>query len=404
MIAITNKYKNSIIALAFVFITIGFAAGALGNGGVKSIALIAATGIAGFPILIKAFQSLRMRVFSIELLVTIAIIGALYIHEFTESAVVSFLFLFGDYLETRILIKTRASIKELVDMAPKEAEVIRDGNTMTIPVEEVVEGDTVIIRSGGAVPVDGKIVTGQASLIEAAITGESIPVLKKNGDKVFSGTIVDHGYLEMEAEKVGEETTFAKIIELVEEAQESKSSTEKFLDKFSNKYTPAVVILSILVFILTKDLHIAITFLVIACPGALVIGAPVSNVAGIGNGARNGVLVKGGEIMEKFTKVDTVVFDKTGTLTRGKPEVTEIFTFNNYDENELLRLAGTAEIISEHHLGRAIVREAKKRNIHLAREPETGEVIKGKGMTAKVDGHVIVIGNRKLMNTPLILP
>ena len=159
-----------------------------------------------------------------------------------------------------------------------------------------MEGDTVIIRSGGAVPVDGKIVTGQASLIEAAITGESIPVLKKNGDKVFSGTIVDHGYLEMEAEKVGEETTFAKIIELVEEAQESKSSTEKFLDKFSNKYTPAVVILSILVFILTKDLHIAITFLVIACPGALVIGAPVSNVAGIGNGARNGVLVKGGEI------------------------------------------------------------------------------------------------------------
>lgn len=258
-----------------------------------------------------------MKAFSIEMLVTIAVIGALFIGEYVESAVVTFLFLFGDYLEARTLEKTRSSLKSLVDMAPQEATIIRDGVSVTVPVEEVVEGDRVIIRTGGKVPVDGKIVTGQASLNEAAITGESVPASKKLGDNVFSSTVMDTGYIEIIAEKVGDDTTFAKIIELVEEAQESKSKTEKFLNKFANIYTPAVVVLSVVVYALTRDLHLAITFLVIACPGALIIGAPVSSVAGIGNGAKNGVLVKGGEVMDRFAKVDTLVFDKTGTLTKG---------------------------------------------------------------------------------------
>lgn len=316
MIKTIYKNKNYITAISFILIVIGFATGAIGNGDIKNIILIIGTIIASIPITIKAYQSLRMKAFSIELLVTIAVIGALYIQEYTESAVVTLLFLLGDYLEARTLEKTRSSLKELVDMAPQEAIVIRNGNNIKIPIEEVVEGDRVVIRSGGKVPVDGRILSGQASLNEAAVTGESVPVLKKLDDKVFSGTLVDNGYIEMVAEKVGDDTTFAKIIELVEEAQESKSKTEKFLDKFSDVYTPAVVILSILVFVLTRDLQIAITFLVIACPGALVIGAPVSNVAGIGNGAKNGVLIKGGEIMDKFSKVDILVFDKTGTLTK----------------------------------------------------------------------------------------
>ena len=324
MIATIHKHKNHITAISFILIVLGYVSGLLGNGEIKNMALIAATIFAGIPIAIKAIQALRMKAFSIELLVTIAVIGALYIQEYTESAVVTFLFLFGDYLEMRTLEKTRSSLKDLVDMAPQEAIVIREGNQFTIPVEDVVIGDRVIIRSGGKVPVDGKIVSGQAFLNEASVTGESVPASKKVDDKVYSGTIVDHGYIEMIAEKVGDDTTFAKIIELVEEAQESKSKTEKFLNKFSNIYTPAVVVLSILVFVLTRDLHIAITFLVIACPGALVIGAPVSNVAGIGNGAKHGVLVKGGEVMDIFSKVDTLVFDKTGTLTKGKPEVTDI--------------------------------------------------------------------------------
>ncbi|THE10299.1 cation-translocating P-type ATPase [Bacillus timonensis] len=364
----------------------------------KSASLIIVTVIAGIPIFIKAFQALRMKAFSIELLVTIAVIGALLIGEYVESAVVTFLFLFGDYLEARTLEKTRSSLKDLVEMAPQEAVVVRDGSQVTIPVEEVLVGDRVIIRSGGKVPVDGRIVSGQASLNEAAVTGESVPATKKIEDKVFSGTIVDNGYIELIAEKVGDDTTFAKIIELVEEAQESKSKTEKFLNKFANVYTPAVVVLSVLVYLFTRDIHIAITFLVIACPGALVIGAPVSNVAGIGNGAKNGVLVKGGEVMDIFSKVDTLVFDKTGTLTKGKPEVTDIKTFGNFETNELLQLVAQAETISEHHLGQTIVKEAKARKLALENEPEDGEVIKGNGIRAKVEGHVLAIGNRKLMD------
>jgi Cd2+/Zn2+-exporting ATPase len=399
MNATIQIHKNKIIVLSALLIIIGFLSGLMKNGNVQNLTFIVATTTACFPIFMKAYQSLRMKIFSIELLVSIAVLGALYIHEYTESSVVTFLFLFGDYLEARTLEKTRSSLKKLADMAPQEAIVIREGNYLTISVEEVVEGDRVVIRSGGKVPVDGKIISGQASVNEATVTGESVPTLKTVNDKVFSGTIVDHGYIETIAEKVGDETTFAKIIELVEEAQESKTKMEKFLDKFSNIYTPAVVFLSILVYALTRDLQISITFLVIACPGALVIGAPVSNVAGVGNGAKNGVLIKGGEIMDKFSKVDTLVFDKTGTLTKGKPAVTDIKTVQNVDVNELLRLVAQAETISEHHLGQTIVKEAQARNLNVSSEPEVGEVIKGMGIRAKVEGHVLVIGNRKLMNS-----
>jgi Cd2+/Zn2+-exporting ATPase len=394
-----NEHKNHITALSGILIAVGYLLGWIGYGALKNAALIMATVLAGVPIAIRAFQALRMKAFGIELLVTVAVVGALYLQEYTESSVVTFLFLFGAYLEARTLEKTRSSLKALIDMAPQEASVIREGQIMTVPVEEVVIGDRVIIKSGGKVPVDGRVVSGKASINEAAVTGESVPSGKAEGDRVFSGTIVDSGYLEIIAEKVGDDTTFAKIIELVEEAQESKSKAEKFLDKFANLYTPAVVVLSIIVYGLTRELHLAITFLVVACPGALVIGAPVSSVAGIGNGARNGVLVKGGEVMDKLSRVDTVVFDKTGTLTKGKPEVTDIKTFEGADGNELLRLAAIAETISEHHLGQTIVKEAKARKLDFNAEPVNGEVIKGSGIRAEVDGHVLAVGNRKLMES-----
>ena len=398
MILKIKNYKNTITLISGILIILAFTLGIVGYGVIKSILLITATIIASIPILIKALEALQMKTFSIELLVTIAVLGALYIREYTESSVVTFLFLFGAYLEARTLEKTRSSLKKLMDMAPQEATVIRNGEHITVPIEDVKKGETVIIRSGNKVPVDGLIISGKAYLNEATITGEAMPVSKKEGENVFSGTMVDNGYIEIIAEKVGDDTTFARLIELVEEAQEAKSKTARFLDKFANVYTPSIIAISIISYIITKNLHLSITFLVVACPGALVIGAPVSNVAGIGNGAKNGVLLKGGEVIDRLSKVDTLVFDKTGTLTKGRPEVIDIKTFFNQDIDELIKLTALAEKSSEHHLGRAIVKEAKSRNLNIKGDVRDFEVIKGNGISAKVEGHDLVIGNRSLMN------
>ena len=390
------KNETLFMWITLVLITIGFFFRFLTSmGGWEDRFLIAATVVAIWPVVIKAWQALMVKTFAIELLVTIAVIGALIIGEYVESSVVLFLFLFGSYLEKRTLEKTRSSIKELTDLAPQEAiRLDQKGDRETIPVEEVEEGDRLVILPGARVPVDG-----EASINEAAVTGESVPVSKAEGDKVYAGTVADTGYMEMVAEKVGADTAFSKIIELVEEAQDSKSKAEKFLDRFSQWYTPGVALLSVFVYLITRDVHLAITFLVIACPGALVIGAPVSNVAGIGNGAKNGTLIKGGDIMENLAKVDTLVFDKTGTLTKGKPEVTDVKLWSDeLTEERLLSLVGKAETVSEHHLGKTIVQYVDQEEIDYAGlEIETSEALKGRGLTAIVDEHDIVAGNRKLM-------
>lgn len=397
MIKFIHKNKQPLTFISGGFLFIGFIFGLLGKEELKSFFLILSTIAAGVPIGIKAMQALRMKAFSIELLVILAIIGALLIGEYVESSVVAFLFLFGAYLEIRTLEKTRANLKELIDLAPQTATVLQNEKEVELPIEDVVKGDYLIIRSGGKVPVDGRIIKGQAALAEAAITGESIPMIKKENDKVFSGTIVDSGYVEVMADKVGDDTTFAKIIELVEEAQASKTTTEKFLDRFAKLYTPSVVLLSLLVYAFTKDIHLAITFLVIACPGALVIGAPVSNVVGIGNGAKHGILVKGGEVMEAFSKTDVLLFDKTGTLTKGKPTVTDIQVFADKNLNDLLKIVAEAESISEHHLGKTIIKEAEARGIKLKDKPLNSKVIKGKGIYALVANSSVVVGNRQLL-------
>lgn len=356
--------------------------------------LIIASIVAGAPTFIKAWKATRLKMFSIDLLVSIAVIGALIIGEYTESAAVTFLFLFGAFLEGRSLEKARSSIKSLMDMAPLKATVLREGNHSEIKAEEVVADDVVIVQTGEKIPIDGRVISGRAEVNEAAITGESVPVSKEVDDQVFSGSILDSGYMEVLAEQVGEDTTFSKIIELVEEAQEGKAKTQRFLEKFARIYTPGIMVLSVVVWAMTQDIHLSLTFLVIACPGALVISAPVSIVAGIGNGARNGILVKGGEVMEKLAKLNAVVFDKTGTLTKGKPEVTAIKGFG-INKNDLLLMTAEAEIVSEHHLGRAIVKEAKKMGLKLLNKPSEVTVLKGRGIEVELNGNSLYIGNRK---------
>lgn len=362
----------------------------------KNIALITAAVVAGWSTAKRALQAVMMKSFSIELLVTIAVVGALMIGEYVEAAAVTFLFLFGAYLEVRSLEKTRTSLQTLLDMAPQEATVWKNGERILLPIEEIKAGDLILIQSGEKIAIDGKVISGKAQINEAAITGESVPATKRENETVFSGTIVDNGYIEVIAEKVGDDTTFAKIIELVEEAQEGKARTQKFLERFANVYTPGIILLSFLVFLLSRNIELTLTFLVIACPGALVISAPVSLVAGIGNGARHGILIKGGEIMENFAKVDVVVFDKTGTLTEGNPSVTDVKAYG-IEEEKLLKITAEAELISEHHLGRTIVEEVKTRNIELTNEPTAFTIEKGYGLYATVGNDKVVIGNRKLL-------
>ena len=397
MIKFIFRHENKITLISFVLIVVGLVLRFSDMTNLGNNSLILATILAMFPIGIKAYQAIRMKLFSIEMLVSIAVIGALFIGEYVEASVVTFLFLFGSYLEARTLERTRSSIKELTEMAPQEANLIlEDGSRELIDVDDVDIGNRIAVLPGGMISVDGKVLKGDAEVNEAAISGESVLISKTPGDQVFSGTILDSGYLEIEAEKVGDDTTFSKIIELVEEAQDTKSNAERFLDRFAQYYTPGVLVLSILVWIITRDLHLSITFLVIACPGALVIGAPVSNVAAIGNGAKNGSLIKGGEIIEKLSKVDTLVFDKTGTLTKGRPEVTDFKVYSG-DETELLGLIGKLETASEHHLGRAIVEYAKKRTDLNLYKMKDASGVKGRGINGNINDLNIIAGNRNMM-------
>jgi len=357
--------------------------------------MIIAAVVAGYQVALNAYNTLKRKVMSIDLLVTIAAVGALFIGEYWEAAAVTFLFTFGSYLEARTMGKTRNAIFELMEMAPKKASVKRDGKEVEVAADEVKVGETVIVRPGEKIPVDGKVINGSSEVNQASITGESIPVEKTKKDEVFSGTINGKGYLEIEAEKTGQDTTFSKIIDLVEEAQEEKAPTEKMMEKFSKYYTPGIIVLAVVTYLITFDIRLALTLLVIGCPGALVISTPISIVSGIGNAAKNGVLIKGGKHLEKAGKTDVVVFDKTGTLTQGEPEVTDLI---NYDisRDELINLAVRAEKNSEHHLGKAIL--ALVDNVDQFKAPEKFNSVTGKGVTAVIDGEQILIGNQKLLN------
>jgi Zn2+/Cd2+-exporting ATPase len=388
--------KKQVVILTGILLVAGLILGWMDVGVARDVFLLLATLVAGIPIMTKAIQSLRLKMISIELLVTIAVIGAVIIGEYIESAAVTFLFLLGAYLESRTLEKTRSSLKTLLDLAPLQARILKNGEKVMVAAEDVEKENIVFVHPGEKIPVDGKVLSGNASVNEATITGEAVPVSKKRDDTVYSGTILDSGYLELEATRTGDDTTFAKIIQLVEEAQETKAKTQKYLEKFAGYYTPLIIVLAILVYLFTKDIELTLTFLVISCPGALVISAPVSIVAGVGNGAKNGILIKGGEIIEQLAKVDIVAFDKTGTLTVGIPEVTAIKGFG-VEELNLLELTATAEQYSEHHLGKAILKEAKKRKLAITSAPQDFEIFKGKGLQAKVNGKLVLIGNRKLM-------
>ncbi|GEN51232.1 heavy metal translocating P-type ATPase [Alkalibacterium pelagium] len=386
--------KNKITLISGILIVIGFIEHfGFGNTQVFNIAFIIASILGVAPIAIQAFGALKVKVISIDVLVTIAVIGAFLIQNYEESAIVTFLFLFGSWLEARTLNSTRSAIKELTEMAPEVAfKQMENGEFEEVDVWDVDEGDILQVRTGGKVPVDGTVVIGEGHINEASITGEADPVRKETDSEVFAGTILENGTLQIRADRVGEDTTFGKIIELVEEAQDSKSEAERFIDQFSQWYTPTVLVLAFIVWIFSQNVELAITILVLGCPGALVIGVPVSNVAGIGNGAKNGVLLKGSEVIQDFSKVDTILFDKTGTLTVGNPEVAEFKTYG--DADQALSYLASVENESDHPLAKAVLSQLG--DIEMYPVDETN-VVKGGGIVAEVDGHRVAIGNVALM-------
>ncbi|WP_273729594.1 heavy metal translocating P-type ATPase [Leuconostoc mesenteroides] len=389
------KHKNKITSISGLLIALGLIAHFIfANTTISNSAFIIASILGVTPISLQAYQAMKVKVVSIDVLVTIAVIGALFIQNYEESAIVTFLFLFGSYLEQRTLNRTRSAIKELTEMAPETAfKQLTGGQFAEVDIDEVEEGDILLVKTGAKIPVDGRVTTGKGYVNEANITGESLPLKKEKDDEVFAGTIMDNGTIQIVADRVGEDSTFGKIIELVEEAQDSKSEAERFIDQFSRWYTPAVLTIGLLVWVLTKDTELAITVLVLGCPGALVIGVPVSNVAGIGNGAKNGILFKGSEVISHFANADTVLFDKTGTLTEGKPEVSDIIYYGNNQEEDLSLLL-SVESESDHPLAVAIVNKLAQ---YKVRPIENTQVVKGGGVIAHVDGHVVSVGNKTLM-------
>lgn len=361
--------------------------------------MIAAAVVAGWNIAISAIQALRIKMVSIDLLVVVAAIGALFINNYWESAAVTFLFALGKALEKATMNRTRKALSDLVDSAPETATKLHDdGSTETVEVWELMPGEKVLVRNGEQIPVDGRVISGFGGVDEASITGESVPAEKSEGAEVFAGTWLRSGVLRVEATAVGSESTLAKIIHRVEDAQDDKAKTQTFLERFSKWYTPGVMIAALAVGLITQNVELALTLLVIACPGALVISIPVSIVAGIGRSAKDGVLIKGGEYLEASAKVDAVVVDKTGTLTNGQPELTDVEVLDPaYTANEVLQLAARAETASEHPLADAIIRGAKTRGLEVELV-ESAQPVMGKGIRAEVDGHAVAVGSAELLD------
>ncbi len=390
------KRKNQISIISLFLIVVAFVSKLVFNNLIAfNWSLIVASVIGVIPIAIQAYQSLKVKVISIDVLVTIAVIGAFVIKNYEESAIVTFLFLFGAFLEQRTINKTRSAIKELTSMAPETAlRKNESGEFEEIDVDDVLVGDILLVKTGAKVPVDGIVISGSGYINQASITGESVPVEKQQNQNVFAGTILENGTIAIKAEKVGEDTTFGKIIELVEEAQDSKSNTERFIDKFSKYYTPIVLLIGLAVGVIFKDVSLAVTILVLGCPGALVIGVPVSNVAGIGNGAKNGILIKGSEVINNFSKVHTIVFDKTGTLTVGNPEVSSFKNYSNNKQSEALNYLVSVEKESDHPLAKAVVNYAENAKTYKVNNTQ---VVKGGGVVATVNKNSVVVGSLKLI-------
>ena len=369
-----------------------------------SIGSFAAAIIAGgwfiFP---KALGAVRRLSLDMNVLMTVAVLGAAAIGEWSEGAAVVFLFAVSELLEAFSLARARRAIQSLMELSPVTALLKRGDDFKEVPVEQVRVADIVAVKSGSRVPLDGEVSAGNSAVNQAPITGESMPVEKKPGDTVFAGTINGEGSLEVRVTKLSTDTTLAKIIHLVEEAQSQKAPSQRFVDVFARFYTPAVFAVALAVWLVPSLLfagawmvwtYRALVLLVIACPCALVISTPVSIVSGLTALARRGVLIKGGAVLEAVGKLTALATDKTGTITEGQPRVTCVAPLNSTTEAELLRIAAAIDVHSEHPLAQAVVKHAREKGIQFPRS-ENYRAQSGRGAEGEIDGHAYFVGNHR---------
>jgi Cu+-exporting ATPase len=356
-----------------------------------------AIALGGWKVFRGVLRAARRGKVTSHTLMTAGVLASIAIGQWTTAALIVFFMRFADWLEDLTAEKSREALKQLVALQPATARVLRGGREVEVPVAEVAAGEVVVVRPGDRIPVDGRVVEGQAPVDQAAVTGESVPVDKAPGDPVFAATVAQAGFLKVEATRVGADTTFARIVRLVEEAEAQKAPVQRLADRFTAYYLPAVLVMGLGTYLVTGRVVNAVAVLVVACACAIVMATPVVVMASVGRGARQGVLVKGGLALEQLARVDTVVMDKTGTLTRGEPRLTDVVSLNGLGETELLRAVATVESRSEHPLARAIVQAAAERGIAPA-EPESFTPLPGRGLVGTVGGRAWAVGTRRLLS------
>jgi Cd2+/Zn2+-exporting ATPase len=393
-----------LMAVAGAALALGAVAAMLGQPAVASVLWIAGAVAGGVFPARRAVTAIRARTVDINVLMVIAVTGAIALGDLMEAVSVVFLFAVAQWLEVRTLERARQAIRALIDLAPRQAVVRRGAIEAVIPIEDVVRGDELIVRPGDKVPVDGIVAAGHSDVNEAPVTGESLPVDKLPGDEVYAGSINGRGALEMRVTRVGRDTRLARIIHLVEDAQTQRAPVQTFVDRFARIYTPIVIALALAVAAIGMMaggdrgvwLYRALVLLVIACPCALVISTPVSFVAALSAAARNGVLIKGGALLERLAQVRTIAFDKTGTLTSGQLSVTGVTAFDGVGPGDVLRYAASVEQRSEHPLARAIVEHAAREDMRLP--PVSGFTAHpGMGARGIVSGAQVVVGNKAML-------
>lgn len=352
--------------------------------------------IGGYPLIRHAYKDLKARAITAEVFMALGVIAAAAIGEFRSAGIIAFFMLIAEFIDSFTMEKSRKAIKDLIDMAPKTARIKKGDVEIEIPVEEVKKGDIVVVKPGEKIPVEGIIISGRSSVNQAPITGESVPVEKKENDVVYAATINQLGVLFIKVTHVGKDTTYARIIRLVEEAESSKAPVQRIADRFASYFTPAILVIAALTFLITWDVTNAIAVIVVACPCTVAIATPLAVVASMGKAAKRGIIIKGGRYLEALAKVDTIVMDKTGTVTMGEPVVTDIKGFGDHTDSEIIACAAAVERYSEHPLARAIIKKAEEIDIAIP-EPEEYRISPGMGIEAKVNGKRIILGSREML-------